>query len=273
MSKIYENLENMLSGLRERIPFTPQIGLVLGSGLGGFAEKLKVAAEIPYQDIPGFPVSTVSGHAGKFVFGTLQGKDILCMQGRVHFYEGYSMQQVVTPVRLMAMMGIKTLILTNAAGGVNSSFEPGNLMCIRDHISCFVPSPLIGRNVLELGTRFPDMSCVYDPELCGALHRAAALRGLSLKDGIYIQLSGPGYETPAEIRMCASLGADAVGMSTAVEAMAARHAGLRVCGVSLITNMASGISKTPLSHTEVQETANRASRDFEGLMEEFLGLL
>lgn len=273
MSKIYEELQGMLSAVYERIPFTPELALILGSGLGEFAKRLEISAEIPYEDIPGFPVSTVPGHAGKFVFGTLHGKRIVCMQGRVHFYEGYSMRQVVMPVRLMQMMGAKILLLTNAAGGINHAFAPGDLMCITDHISDFVPSPLIGENVEELGTRFPDMSRVYDRELCEKLHKAAREQEILLREGVYIQLSGPNYETPAEIRMCSLLGADAVGMSTVVEAMAARHAGMRVIGVSLITNMASGISKTALSHQEVQETAAAAARRFETLIEGFIRLL
>lgn len=273
MSKIYEELTVMLAAIREYIPFTPELALILGSGLGKFAERLSIAAEIPYEAIPGFPVSTVPGHAGKFVFGTLHGKRIVCMQGRVHCYEGYSVQQVVMPVRLMQMMGAKILILTNAAGGINRTFVPGDLMCITDHISDFIPSPLIGENVEELGTRFPDMSRVYDRELCGKLHEAAKEQQLLLREGIYIQLFGPNYETPAEIRLCSMIGGDAVGMSTVVEAMAARHAGMRVCGISLITNMASGISKTGLSHEEVQETAAAAARRFEALMEDFIKLV
>lgn len=180
------------------------------------------------------------------------------------------MRQVVTPVRLIRMMGADILLLTNAAGGINPAFAPGNLMCITDHISDFVPSPLIGENPEELGTRFPDMSGIYDQELCEKLYKTAKDRQLPLQRGVYIQLSGPNYETPAEIRMCSMLGADAVGMSTVVEAMAARHAGMRVCGVSLITNMASGISKAELSHKEVQEAADAASGSFEALMEGFI---
>lgn len=273
MSGVYEELKNMLEAVRARIPFRPELALVLGSGLGGFAEHLDTAAEIPYADIAGFPVSTVAGHAGKFVFGTLHGKNIVCMQGRIHYYEGYSMRQVVMPVRLMRMMGAETLILTNAAGGVNRAFAPGNLMCITDHIADFVPSPLIGENAEELGTRFPDMSNVYDRTLSQKLHQAAKKQQIMLRDGVYIQLSGPNYETPAEVRMCAALGADAVGMSTAVEAVAARHAGMRVCGVSLITNKASGIGRTALSHDEVQENAAAAAKRFEGLLDSFIELI
>jgi purine-nucleoside phosphorylase len=270
MSKIYEELEMAFTAIRDRIPFKPELAIVLGSGLGKFADRLEIAAQIPYRDIPGFPVSTVAGHAGTFLFGTLHGKRIVCMQGRVHYYEGYSMKQVVMPVRLMRMMGAEKLLLTNAAGGINRSFTPGDLMCITDHISDFVPSPLIGENVEELGTRFPDMSRVYDEELSGKLRDVAKENQIKLQEGIYIQLSGPNYETPAEIRMCGMLGADAVGMSTVVEAMAARHAGMRVCGISLITNMASGISAGTLSHTEVQETADAAAQRFEALLEGFV---
>lgn len=271
MSAEYEKLEKMYDSIRERIPFEPHVAVVLGSGLGEFVKTMDVKSEIRYEDIPGFPRSGVLGHAGKLVFGRMYGKRVVCMQGRVHFYEGYDAKEVVRPVRLMRMMGAKVLILTNAAGGINRNFEPGDLMCIEDHISDFVPSPLRGENVDEMGVRFPDMSAVYDEELQRKLFLAAASSDVSLKSGVYVQLSGPNYETPAEIRMLERLGADAVGMSTAVEAMAARHAGMRVCGISLITNMASGISATELSHAEVTGVADRASEDFNRLMCRFIG--
>ena len=191
---------------------------------------------------------------------------MIAMQGRVHYYEGYSMEEVVLPIRLMHLLGAKTLILTNAAGGVNLDFKPGDLMLICDHIASFVPSPLIGKNKDALGTRFPDMSKVYAPELCNTARNIAKKQKLTLKEGVYLQFTGPAYETPAEIRMARTLGADAVGMSTAVEAMAARHCGMRVCGISCITNMASGILDTPLSHEEVKETANAVANDFAALM-------
>ncbi len=273
MSATYEKLDGMLDAIRDRIPFKPQVAVVLGSGLGEFTSCLEDRAEIRYESIPGFPRSTVLGHEGKLVFGRLNGKKVVCMQGRVHYYEGYDISDVVMPVRLLRMMGADTLILTNAAGGINREFTPGDLMCISDHISDFVPSPLRGENLDELGVRFPDMSEVYDKGLCLKLMQAAEAVGVDLKTGVYVQLSGPNYETPAEIRMLERLGADAVGMSTAVEAMAARHAGMRVCGVSLITNMASGISETELSHAEVTGVADKASESFQKLLSMFIGML
>lgn len=265
-----KELNAALAFLRTQTNFTPELGLVLGSGLGDFAKRIECVFNIEYKDIPGFPVSTVTGHSGKFILGTLAGKNVVAMQGRVHYYEGYSMEEVVLPIRLMHMLGAKTLLLTNAAGGVNPSFQPGNLMLITDHISSFVPSPLRGKNKDTLGTRFPDMSTVYDKALCALARQAASTQNIDLKEGVYIQFPGPAYETPAEIRMARTLGADAVGMSTAVEAMAARHCGMRVCGISCITNMASGILDKPLSHEEVKETASTVANEFTALM---LGLI
>lgn len=268
MSKVYENLEKSLKSIRKVTDFVPEIAITLGSGLGGLAEKVEVECEIKYSDIEGFPVSTVAGHDGKFIFGTLSGKKVVVMSGRVHYYEGYSMDQVVTPVRIMGLLGAKKVLLTNAAGGVNTSFKPGDLMLITDHLSTFVPSPLIGPNVDELGVRFPDMSTVYDETLSNAIREASKKTGVDLKEGVYVQFSGPNYETPAEIRMARGFGADAVGMSTVVEAMAARHMGLTVCGISCITNMAAGILKQPLNHKEVQETADKVKSQFEALVME-----
>lgn len=260
LNDICNILNEKLSGRK------PEIGIVLGSGLGSFAEKLENSIYINYQDIPGFPVSTVSGHNGRFVVGKLFGHEVIVMQGRVHYYEGYSMKNVVLPVRLMCMIGIKQLILTNAAGGINLNFKPGTLMAITDQITTFVPSPLIGPNIKDLGVRFPDMSEVYDSAFVGIIEKAAEELGIDLKKGIYLQTTGPQYETPAEIRMFRNLGADAVGMSTTVEAVAARHAGVKVAGISCITNMAAGISGEPLSHEEVKETADRVKDDFEKLL-------
>ncbi|WP_173471856.1 purine-nucleoside phosphorylase [Eubacterium ruminantium] len=260
LNDICNILNEKLSGRK------PEIGIVLGSGLGSFAEKLEDSIYINYQDIPGFPVSTVSGHNGRFVVGKLFGHEVIVMQGRVHYYEGYSMKKVVLPVRLMCMIGIKQLILTNAAGGINLNFKPGTLMAITDQITTFVPSPLIGPNIEDLGVRFPDMSEVYDRTFVGIIEKAAEELGIDLKKGIYLQTTGPQYETPAEIRMFRNLGADAVGMSTTVEAVAARHAGVKVAGISCITNMAAGISGEPLSHEEVKETADRVKDEFEKLL-------
>lgn len=252
--------------IRSKTSFVPDIGIVLGSGLGAFSKKIDIECVIDYNDIPGFPVSTVNGHAGRFILGYIHNKPVIAMQGRVHYYEGYSMSEVVLPVRVMKLLGIKTLVLTNAAGGVNETFVPGDLMLITDHVSSFVPSPLIGKNIDELGTRFPDMSNVYSERLQKLILNISSEIGIDLKSGVYLQLTGPNYETPAEIRLCRLLGADAVGMSTACEAIAANHMGLEVCGISCITNMASGILKQKLDHKEVQQTADKASEDFNGLI-------
>lgn len=270
MSQAYALLEKWVRAVREVTDFTPEIGIVLGSGLGGFARLVDRKAEVSYDSLPGFPVSTVAGHAGKLIFGYVRSVPVVVMQGRVHYYEGYSMEQVVAPIRLMGLLGAKKLLLTNAAGGVNTSFTPGDLMLITDHISAFVPSPLRGENPQELGPRFPDMSRVYDEEMGRAVLEAGEKLGESLQQGVYLQWQGPNYETPAEIRMFRTLGADAVGMSTVCEAIAARHMGLRVCAVSCITNMACGILPQPLSHEEVQQTANRVKDKFQALVLESL---
>lgn len=263
---MYNKLLNCVKSIREKTDFVPEIGLILGSGLGDYAKNIDVVAKIEYSDIEGFPVSTVPGHCGRFVFGYVGGKKVVAMQGRVHYYEGYPIGDVVLPTRIMGLLGIKKLFLTNAAGGVNFGFKPGDFMMITDHITSFVPSPLIGKNIEELGVRFPDMSEVYSKSLRELIVQAAAEHSIELKEGVYVQLTGPNYETPAEIRMCRLLGADAVGMSTACEAMAARHMGIEVCGISCITNMAAGMTKEKLSHTEVQETADRVARQFELLV-------
>ncbi len=238
--------------------FRPRIAVVLGSGLGFFADRLQTVCTVPYTQIPDFPVSTVAGHEGRFVFGRLDGVDVAAMQGRVHLYEGYTPAQVVLPLRLLRLLGAQTLILTNAAGGIDPAFEVGDPMLITDHIACFAPSALVGPNLESLGPRFPDMSQVYDPALCGAVREAAQAEKIRLREGVYLQTVGPQYETPAEIRMFRSLGADAVGMSTAIEACAARHAGMRVCGLSLITNAAAGVGNAELNHEEVKRAAAQA---------------
>lgn len=263
---MYDKLMNCIKSIREKTDFVPEIGLILGSGLGDYAKNIDVVAKVEYSDIEGFPVSTVPGHCGRFVFGYVGGKKIVAMQGRVHYYEGYPIGDVVLPTRIMGLLGIKKLFLTNAAGGVNFDFKPGDFMMITDHITSFVPSPLIGKNIEELGVRFPDMSEVYSKSLCALIEQSAAEHSIELKQGVYVQLTGPNYETPAEIRMCRLLGADAVGMSTACEAMAARHMGIEVCGISCITNMAAGMTKEKLSHKEVQETADRVAKQFEILV-------
>lgn len=264
----YEKLQRCLACVREKTDFVPKIALILGSGLGALADELDTVATVEYSDIEGFPVSTVPGHRGRFVFGHFDGVPVVIMQGRVHYYEGYSMEDVLLPTRLMVLMGAKVLFLTNAAGGVNKSFRAGDFMLLTDHIMSLFPNPLIGANVDELGTRFPDMSEVYDPQLRRIITETAARLGTPLQQGVYCQLTGPTFETPAEVRMLSVLGADAVGMSTACEAAAARHAGIRVCGISCITNQAAGISETPLSHQEVFDTANRVAPDFRRLVRE-----
>ena len=266
MNDVYEKLLSCLKSVREKTDFVPEVALILGSGLGEYAEEIEVAATIDYKDIEGFPVSTVAGHKGRFIFGYVNKVPVVIMQGRVHFYEGYPMTDVVLPTRLMGLMGAKTLFLTNACGGVNKEFKPGDFMLLKDHIATFVPSPLIGTNIGELGTRFPDMSDIYRKELRAVIKEAAKEEGIELQEGIYLQLTGPAYESPAEVQMCRILGADAVGMSTACEARAANHMGMKVCGISCITNMACGIIDQPLSHAEVQETADRVAPLFKKLI-------
>ena len=261
-----ERMKKCVESIRNKTDFVPEIGIILGSGLGELADEIETVAIVNYGEIEGFPISTAPGHKGRFVFGYIGDKKVVVMQGRVHYYEGYSMKEVVMPTRIMGMLGIKKLILTNAAGGINTDFAKGALMIITDHISDFVPSPLVGKNIDEFGVRFPDMSDVYSPRCREIIKKCANECNIDVKEGVYVQLTGPNYETPAEIRMCKILGADAVGMSTACEAMAARHMGIEVCGISCITNMAAGISKEKLSHAEVQETADRVAGEFKSLV-------
>ena len=262
----YEKLQKCLACVREKTDFVPDVALILGSGLGALADEIDAVATIDYHDIEGFPVSTVPGHKGRFVFGTFGKTKVVIMQGRVHYYEGYSIEDVLLPTRLMRLMGAKVLFLTNAAGGINKGFSVGDFMIIRDQIMCFFPNPLLGANMEELGPRFPDMTHVYDPALCDLVRDTAAKLGIGVQEGVYCQLTGPTYETPAEIKMLGILGADSVGMSTACEATAGHHAGMRVCGISCITNLAAGISPTPLSHQEVFDTANRVAPYFRKLV-------
>ena len=268
MKKDYEKLLKCYESVREKIKFQPKAAIVLGSGLGNFADQIEIAEELPYGEIEGFPVSTVPGHEGKFIFGYLGKVPVVCMKGRVHYYEGYPIGDVVLPTRLMKMMGAEILFLTNASGGVNASFHAGDLMMITDHISCFVPNPLVGPNVEELGTRFPDMSSVYDKGLQEILRQTAEEYGIPMKEGVYMQLTGPSFESPAEIRMVRVLGADAVGMSTVVEAIAANHMGMRICGISCVCNLAAGMNSAPLTHEEVQEAASQAAPLFTKLVAE-----
>ncbi len=267
-NKIYDKLIQCRDAVRKVTDFEPDVALVLGSGLGNYAENIKIEAEISYSDIPGFPVSTVPGHAGKFIFGYLDNVKIVCMKGRVHFYEGYNISDVVLPARLMKMLGAKILFLTNAAGGLGKGFNAGDLMLITDHVSIFAPNPLIGQNLDELGPRFPDMSEVYDKDLQDVIRQVAKDNGIKLQEGVYCQLTGPSFESPAEIRLLAGLGVSAVGMSTVNEAIAANHMGMKICGVSCISNLAAGISDVPLCHEEVQEAADKAAPLFTKLVTE-----
>ncbi|MED9883124.1 purine-nucleoside phosphorylase [Blautia sp.] len=272
-NRIYEKLITCTNAVKSRISFKPEVALILGSGLGDYAQEMDVVETLEYSEIEGFPVSTVAGHQGRFLFGYVKDVPVVAMQGRVHYYEGYEMSDVVLPTRLMGLLGAKTIILTNAAGGVNYNFRPGDLMMITDHITTTVPSPLIGLNLEELGPRFPDMSEVYNKELREIIREAAKNVKVSIQQGVYMQLTGPNYETPAEIRMCRTMGGDAAGMSTACEAMAANHMGMDVCGISCITNMAAGMSAQPLDHKEVQETADRVAADFKKLVTETIRLI
>ncbi|WP_203361839.1 purine-nucleoside phosphorylase [Bacillus sp. REN10] len=241
---------------------SPKIGLILGSGLGVLADEIDDAVKIPYSDIPDFPVSTVEGHAGQLVFGTLSGKEVVAMQGRFHYYEGYSFDQVTFPVRVMKALGVEIVIVTNAAGGVNESFEPGDLMIITDHINMMGGNPLIGPNDNRLGVRFPDMSEAYNKELQQLAKDIASNINLSVREGVYVGNTGPVYETPAEVRMARILGGDAVGMSTVPEVIVARHSEMKVLGISCISNMAAGILDQPLAHDEVIETTEKVKADF-----------
>ena len=240
----------------------PEIAITLGSGLGDLADHLVDAGQIPYGEIPHFPVSTVAGHKGQFVVGKLEGREVLCMQGRFHYYEGYDLKQVTLPVRVMKLLGISTLIVTNAAGGINTGFRPGNLMLIEDHLNLTGENPLIGENLEVFGDRFFDMTVAYDAEYRALAEQLAAELNIPLQKGVYAWLTGPNYETPAEIRYLRAIGADAVGMSTVPEVLVARHSGLRVCGISCITNLAAGMGDGLLSHEEVKETADRVKVDF-----------
>lgn len=256
--------------IRKRLSFVPEIALVLGSGLGDYAAQVKEPVVIAYKDIPGFPVSTVMGHAGELVAGNLSGKRVVLMRGRVHYYEGNSIDKVVFPVRALRALGAQKLILTNAAGGINTAFEPGTLMLIRDHINLTGINPLIGPNDDEAGLRFPSLCRAYDTALARQALEAAESLGLDLKQGVYYFCTGPSYETPAEIRAMRFLGADAVGMSTVPEAIAAVHMGMRVAGISCITNMAAGVTEKPLHHEEVMQTAAMVSERFKDFLNEFI---
>lgn len=266
MSKEYKILKQAYDSIKKKIPYVPEIAVTLGSGLGDFVNDLKIDAVIDYASIKNSPKATNQNHKGKFVFTTIGGKKVLVMQGRIHFYEGYSAVEAVRPVRLIAMMGVKKLILSNAAGTPNKKYRPGDIMIIKDHISLFAPNPLIGENVEELGTRFPDMTDIYEPDIIKVIKKVASKNKIKLQEGIYCQLKGPSYETAEEVKLIGKLGVDAVGMSTVIEAIAARHAGLKVAGLSVITNMGTGLSKVKLSDDDVRETAAKIAVRFEKLI-------
>lgn len=266
MNPVYDKLMKCYESFRSKIDFKPEVAIVLGSGLGDYADDIRVEAQLDYHEIEGFPISTVPGHAGKFIFGYVNDVPVVCMKGRVHYYEGYPIQDVVLPARLMKLMGAKILFLTNASGGINPSYTAGDFMMLTDHISLWAPNPLIGANLDELGVRFPDMTHVYDDTLQEIIRNTANESGINLKEGIYAQLTGPSFESPAEIRLLHKLGVDAVGMSTVVEAIAANHMGMKICAISCVCNLAAGMTDNPLTHEEVQEAANTAAPRFRQLV-------
>lgn len=245
--------------------FKPEIGIILGSGLGDFVDNFEYVS-MPYSEIPGFETSTIQGHAGKLVFAEISGKRVVLMQGRYHFYEGHLMQSIAYPVKVMKKLGVKTLIITNAAGAINKKFKPADLMIITDHINLMGTNPLIGLNDEDFGTRFPDMSEVYKKDLIKIAEKSAKEIRIHVQKGVYAACTGPSYETPSEIKMLRKMGADAVGMSTAPEAIIANYCGIKVLGISCLTNYAAGIQKTPLSHQEVIESANIAKEKFQSLL-------
>ena len=265
------NAEKYAEFIKNKIgDFKPDVAVVLGSGLGEIFGSAEIVADVNYSDIPDFPVSTVSGHKGRFIFLRIENKNLIVMQGRIHYYEGYSMQESVTPICVMKLLGAETLVLTNACGGINPEFNAGDLMIITDHISNFVPSPLIGKNDDRYGERFLDMSNIYDKLFVEKIEESAKENNIIMQKGVYVQVSGPNYESPAEVRMFGMLGADVVGMSTACEAMVAKYLGMKVCGISMVINKAVGLTDTPVTHEEVKrvanDSANKLGKIIEGLM-------
>jgi purine-nucleoside phosphorylase len=272
-TSLYERAEHATRIIRTRVSIEPRIAVVLGSGLGGFADDFEEAVSIPYEEIPGFKQSTAQGHAGRLVVGKVDTVPLLAMQGRVHYYEGYTLEEVTFPIRTFKLLGIKTVILTNAAGGINVQLQQGALMVLSDHLNLMGTNPLRGPNDERFGLRFPDMSTVYSPELQELVVEEARAIGVEVRRGIYGALSGPSYETPAEILMLRNLGADAVGMSTVPEAIVARHMGLEVLGISCITNMAAGLSDEPIDHEEVMATGDRVRGTFTELLRRVVGAI
>jgi purine-nucleoside phosphorylase len=265
-STLYARAEQAAQTIRARISTEPRIALVLGSGLGDFAEEFQDSVAIPYAEIPGFATSTVEGHAGRLVIGKVEGIHVLAMQGRVHFYEGYSVEEITFPIRTFKLLGIRALVLTNAAGGIDPQLSQGALMLIRDHLNLMGVNPLRGPNDERFGPRFPDMGTVYSHELQEMACEEARAMGIELRRGVYAGLTGPSYETPAEIHMLRAFGADAVGMSTVPEAIVARHSGIDVLGISCITNMAAGLGAEPINHEEVVETGKQVRDTFTKLL-------
>ncbi len=264
---MYSAIRETVDLIRIRCRQQPVLGLILGSGLGAYADSIQNRTVIPFAELPHFPSSTVLGHSGNLIIGNAEGVSVAALQGRVHLYEGYSIKEVSFPVRVLGSLGIRRLIVTNAAGGINTAFKPGDLMLINDHINLMGANPLTGPNLDELGPRFPDMSEAYDSEMRGIALDVARQKGIPLRQGVYIGLCGPSYETPAEIRMCRALGADAVGMSTVPEAIVANHMGIRVLGISCITNMAAGILPQKLTHKEVLDTTEMTKEKFRSLLQ------
>ncbi len=270
---IYDNVKVACDFIENSIDVKPETGVVLGSGLGDFAESLENKVIIPYQNIPHFKKAKIKGHAGNFVSGLIAGKPVAVLQGRYHFYEGHDIRDVVFPVRVLCSLGIKNIIITNAAGGINSNFVPGDFMVISDHLNLMGDNPLIGDNDKNLGPRFPDMSKIYDSEISDKILSVARSMGISIKSGVYAGLKGPSYETPAEIRMLKTIGADSVGMSTVPESIAAKHMGMKIAGISCITNYAAGITDQPLDHKEVTETADKVKKNFIALLKGVVKLI
>ena len=268
--KYYKILLRCVEQIKEKTDFIPEAAVVLGSGLGHFVDSMEVKAEIPYEDIDGFPVSTVAGHQGKLVFGKIGGRNIAAMQGRVHYYEGYDVHDVVIPIRVLKLLGANTAVFTNAVGAINADYRPGDFVVLSDHISSFMPSPLVGENISQLGERFTPVTDLYDSDMRELALSIGQEKDIRVHSGVFLQVTGPQYETPAEIRMFRMLGADTVGMSTAIEATAAKHMGMRVCAINCVTNMAAGINDSVPSHEEVTATANKAGKDFSILLEELI---
>ena len=268
--KYYKIRLRCVEQIKEKTDFIPEAAVVLGSGLGHFVDSMEVKAEISYEDIDGFPVSTVAGHQGKLVFGKIGGRNIAAMQGRVHYYEGYDVHDVVIPIRVLKLLGANTAVFTNAVGAINADYRPGDFVVLSDHISSFMPSPLVGENISQLGERFTPVTDLYDSDMRELALSIGQEKDIRVHSGVFLQVTGPQYETPAEIRMFRMLGADTVGMSTAIEATAAKHMGMRVCAINCVTNMAAGINDSVPSHEEVTATANKAGKDFSILLEELI---